>query len=97
MKLKDQIKVAFLRLISANRIFIISDNALKDMKHDTFFILSTGRTGTQFLAKRLNDEPQVYAVHEPKPSRRLRLWTVAFFEGHINNTEMRDVLSRLRS
>lgn len=31
------------------------------------FIISTGRTGTKFLAKLLNNYSSVFSVHEPRP------------------------------
>ncbi len=34
---------------------------------DKYFIISTGRTGTQFLARFFNEFKSVYSVHEPKP------------------------------
>jgi hypothetical protein len=63
----------------------------------TVFILSTGRTGTQFLAELLNRQNDVYAVHEPPPSRRLRLWTMAYLQGDASESTMADVLRRYRS
>ena len=42
------------------------------------FVLSTGRTGTKFLAEYFNNNyPDITALHEPKPSYLLRLMSNA--------------------
>ncbi|HET6924804.1 MAG TPA: hypothetical protein VFH39_03175 [Candidatus Saccharimonadales bacterium] len=51
---------------------------------NSVFILSTGRTGTVYLADLLNQLDGVVALHEPKPSRVLNAWTTAFLEGRIS-------------
>lgn len=56
------------------------------------FILSTGRTGTTFLSRFLNDEPTVLAHHEPQPD---------FFDLGLNylrgQTSSREVKRDLRA
>jgi hypothetical protein len=49
----------------------------------TTFVLSTGRTGTVYIADLLNQLDGVVALHEPKPSRVLNAWTTAFLEGRV--------------
>lgn len=61
------------------------------------FILSTGRTGTQFLAYHFDKGPDVRALHEPVPSRGLRFWTVAYLEGAVERSMMRRTLRRYRT
>ena len=48
-------------------IFWISDKKIDawSRKKNIFFILSIGRSGTQFLSALLNQSPQAYVVHEP--------------------------------
>jgi Sulfotransferase family len=70
---------------------------LSQVGSKTVFILSTGRTGTQFLAELLNRHKDVYAVHEPPPSRRMRLWSMAYLQGEASDEKMADVLRRYRS
>ena len=38
-----------------------------DSRLNRAYIISTGRTGTKFMADFLNRFPEVYAIHEPKP------------------------------
>jgi hypothetical protein len=46
-----------------------SHKALNELKHaNIFFIVSTGRTGTQWLANLLNKAAGTYVVHEPVPN-----------------------------
>lgn len=60
------------------------------------FILSTGRTGTVYLANLLNQVPDTVSVHEPKPSRVLIAWSAAFFEGRISLDFMSTALASKR-
>jgi hypothetical protein len=60
------------------------------------FILSTGRTGTNFFADFFSKHPKVTALHEPKPSRILRMWSNARLEGYATNEELVRVLSSKR-
>jgi hypothetical protein len=62
----------------------------------TTFILSTGRTGTVYLADLLNQTEGVLSVHEPKPSRVLNAWTTAFLEGLIPVSDMAAALAGKR-
>lgn len=49
------------------------------------FVLSTGRTGTKFLAEYFNaNYDSVLALHEPKPSYRLRLYSNAYVDGRLS-------------
>lgn len=57
-------------------------------KKRTIYIVSTGRTGTKFLADYFNNFSDVYAAHEPKPSRILRMWTNARLEKRANKSTM---------
>lgn len=70
---------------------------LKAIGVSPIFILSTGRTGTQFLARYFDRNPEVCAVHEPKPSRGLRFWTVAYLEGVVDRSMMTRTLRRYRT
>jgi hypothetical protein len=61
------------------------------------FILSSGRTGTKFLAEFLNANFEtVLALHEPKPSYRLRLYAHAYWAGRVSPRRMAGVLRRHR-
>jgi hypothetical protein len=60
------------------------------------FILSTGRTGTKYIADYLSEYKDVYAVHEPKPSKRLRLWSMARLERNINDDYLYKVFLKFR-
>lgn len=64
--------------------------------NESVFILSTGRTGTVYLADILNQVNGVLAVHEPKPSRVLNAWTTAFLEGLVSNDYMATALASKR-
>lgn len=61
------------------------------------FILSTGRTGTTYLAKLFDRQKGIRAVHEPKPSRILRMWSMAHFDGKVSSDFMRSVIYDKRS
>lgn len=60
------------------------------------FIVSSGRTGTKFIADYFNHFDGVVAVHEPKPSRILRMWTTAKLEGKVNDADLSSVLYKKR-
>ncbi len=60
------------------------------------FILSTGRTGTTFLADFLHQYGNITAVHEPKPSRILRMWSMACLEGRVSPNYMAAAFSKKR-
>ncbi len=60
------------------------------------FVLSTGRTGTQFLATHFAQKPNTVAVHEPRPSWRLRLLSGARLEGMATDEELAGHLRALR-
>lgn len=60
------------------------------------FLLSTGRTGTVYIADLLNQVDGVLALHEPKPSRVLNAWTTAYMEGRISVRYMAAALSAKR-
>ncbi|HEX5797939.1 MAG TPA: sulfotransferase, partial [Candidatus Saccharimonadales bacterium] len=57
---------------------------------------STGRTGTKFLADYFNSHPEITATHEPKPSRILRMWSMAYLEGKVSDSYMLNVLRAKR-
>ncbi len=58
----------------------------------TVVIISTGRTGTKFLESFFSGHPEVLAVHEPKPSRILKLWSNAKLEGKTPDSFLAKVL-----
>ncbi len=60
------------------------------------FILSTGRTGTTFLADFLNHYGNITAAHEPKPSRVLRMWSMASLEGRVSKDYLAAAFSKKR-
>jgi hypothetical protein len=86
---------AILRLLNLGRKDRGED--LKDVHPRPVFILSTGRTGTQFLAYYLNRDLRAYAVHKPRPSRGRRFWTGAYLEGVVDRTMMTRTLHRYRT
>jgi hypothetical protein len=50
------------------------------------FILSTGRTGTQFFARYLTATcPDVYCLHEPHPSRRFKWYSNFYLNGKLSS------------
>jgi len=58
-----------------------------------YFIVSTGRTGTKFLAKSLNSINGVKSLHEPSPqmlkeSSRL----IRFYDNNFRNTKIRNYI-----
>jgi hypothetical protein len=61
------------------------------------FVLSTGRTGTKFLAEYFNNNyPSITALHEPKPSYLLRLMSNAYVDGHVSVDQMVGIYHRQR-
>ena len=88
------------RVLGLLRILSLAKRDPKHHLHEagksTAFILSTGRTGTRFLATYLNRDPETRSLHEPSPSRLLRLWTVAYLEGLVEDELMNQVLRRNR-
>lgn len=49
------------------------------------FILSTGRTGTKFFEKFLTDNfHDVLCLHEPKPSRRFKIYSNLYLNGKLS-------------
>jgi len=61
-------------------------------KTRSVFIISTGRTGTKFFETFFNDPPDVVAMHEPKPSRILRMWSNARLENRVSARQLAPVL-----
>jgi hypothetical protein len=59
-----------------------------------YFIVSTGRTGTKFFARFLNDFSSIYAVHEPKPAF-LRLG-INYARGKVTKSYAINKLERYR-
>lgn len=57
-------------------------------KKRVIYIVSTGRTGTKFFADYFNKFSDVKAVHEPSPSRILRMWTNARLEKRATASRM---------
>ncbi len=80
-----------LRLITP-QIFLRPKNTRIDTETQPIFILSSGRTATQFMAKYFGSFDNVTALHEPKPSRILRMWSMAYFEGKVSDEVMAQVL-----
>lgn len=72
--------------------------ATHQTKHSTTaFIVSTGRTGTKAIAQYLgNCFEDVTAVHEPKPSRRLRRASCARFANRMTKQQLADMLANSR-
>src|SRR5688572_22563783 len=61
------------------------------------FVLSTGRTGTKFLAEYFNKNyPSITALHEPKPSYLLRLFSNAYVDGRVSADQMVSIYHRQR-
>lgn len=61
------------------------------------FILSTGRTGTKFLATYFNANfPDVTALHEPKPSYHLRSAANAYIAGALGQGAAKRLLLHAR-
>lgn len=62
----------------------------------TVFILSTGRTGTVYLADLLNQLDGILALHEPKPSRVLNAWSTAVLENKASGEYLAAALADKR-
>lgn len=92
---RDKSTPSTLRLLNLGRRD--TGENLKEILPRPVFILSTGRTGTQFLANYFALDPQVYAVHEPSPSLGLRFWTVAYLEEGVDRSMMTATLRRYRT
>ena len=61
------------------------------------FVLSTGRTGTKFLAEYFNNSyDSVLALHEPKPSYLLRIASNAYVAGRISQQILMSLFRRQR-
>ena len=61
------------------------------------FILSSGRTGTQFLAHYFDANfPGVRALHEPQPSYNLRIYSNLYTAGKVSTGRMLAVMRRSR-
>lgn len=84
----------FLRLVTP-QLFAGKPSRLSPAKKSVF-ILSTGRTGTVYLADILNQLDGVLAAHEPKPSRVLNAWTTAYLEGKVADRFMAAALAGKR-
>lgn len=67
-----------------------------DTTRESFFILSTGRTATTFLAELFDSQPEIQGLHEPKPSRILRMWGMANLEGKVSKRYMHAALFQKR-
>lgn len=91
----ESLSLALLRLINLGKRD--SDEDLRNIEQNPVFILSTGRTGTKYLAHHFNRDPDICALHEPPPSRGLRLWTTAYLEGAVDHSMMTDTLRRYRT
>lgn len=50
------------------------------------FILSTGRTGTQFFESYLTETSPILCLHEPKPSRRFKFMSNMYLSNKIKGT-----------
>ncbi len=60
------------------------------------FIISSGRTATNFLAAYFNSFHGVSAVHEPEGSRLLRLWSMAYLDEKVSETQMQKIIYSYR-
>ncbi len=93
-KQTDRRAPLFLKLITP--IFVPKHEKLSHQGTRPVFILSSGRTGTTFLANFFNEFDDVTAVHEPKPSRILRMWSSAYLRGLVSDDYMSAVLYKKR-
>ncbi len=59
------------------------------------FLVSTGRTGTKFLARFFNRYPDTWAVHEPKPDF-LKLG-INYARGRIDPFQVKKIISKNRT
>ncbi len=87
--MRRKLLIILLRLLTPHRKRTDTNNA-------KVFILSTGRTATNFLAGYFSAIPGVNAVHEPKPSWRARLLSGARLEGYATNADLKRALLSLR-
>ncbi len=70
---------------------------MSEAKKNTGIIVSSGRTGTQFLAAYFDKNYEdVVALHEPRPSYALRMYTNAYLAGDVSDEKMAAVLKRKR-
>ena len=92
---KQQLSSAPLLLRLITPAFSSKSGKLESSRR-SFFILSTGRTATTFLAELFDSNKDIQALHEPKPSRILRMWSMASFEKRVSNAFLRSVLYRKR-
>ena len=70
---------------------------LNSNRKKTVIILSSGRTGTTAIARVLNEGYRdVRAVHEPRPSRHLRIASFAHLAGRISKQRMVRLLFKNR-
>lgn len=70
---------------------------LGDHLEKIVIVLSTGRTGTTALARYLSEGcTGVVALHEPKPSRGLRIASGRHLAGRLSAVAMTELLSRKR-
>lgn len=91
------LKRLFLKTVTPYSPFAAGSQKLENKNLEKIvFILSTGRTGTNFFAEYFNKHPGVTAYHEPKPSRILRMWTNARLEGQALNEDLAKVLQAKR-
>lgn len=86
-------KPLLLRLITGK---LRKETPTVDQSKKYVFILSTGRTGTKYIASYLAGYKNVYSVHEPKPSWRLRMWTMAKLENKINDDYLYKIFVKIR-
>lgn len=86
-------KPLFLRLITG-RVPRLAPKLDESKKY--VFILSTGRTGTTYIANYLARYAGVYAVHEPKPTYRLRMWSTASLENSVDDEYLYRIFAKLR-
>jgi hypothetical protein len=90
MRIPDRLALFILNLISSKK------KGSQFEGHKFVFIMSTGRTGTKFFATFFNAHPDIYAVHEPRPSWRLRMWSSAYMQGDVQKEKMAMVMRGMR-
>lgn len=95
MDIKEKLVLATLRT-SSHPVRPTKHEAVKTANTKPVFILSTGRTGTNYLAKFFDSAPNTTGVHEPKPSRRLKMWSNARLAEHVSDKQMADVIIKFR-
>lgn len=94
MSAKKNTVPLFLKFITP--LFFPKQENFLEKQIKPIFILSTGRTGTKFLAEYFNSHPDITARHEPKPSRILRMWSMAYLEGKVSDSYMINALTAKR-